>query len=58
MVSSMQFRPWAIHLELSQEIILEVAEALAVGEDKGARVEWIDQEIDKILKTKDHRCLA
>lgn len=43
--------------ELPQETILDVTEAVAAAEDEGVRVNWIDQEIRKILKAWDHHRL-
>lgn len=40
--------------EIPQEMILEVAEAVATAEREGVRVEWIDREIGKTLKARDH----
>lgn len=43
--------------KLSQETILKVVEAVAVVEEEGVH-EWIDHEIGKILKARDHRHLT
>lgn len=36
----------------------EVAESVVVVEGKGVLVDWINREIGKILKSKDHHRLA
>lgn len=45
-------------IEIPQEKILEVAEAMAPAESEGVQVEWIDLEIGKILRLRDHHHLV
>lgn len=45
---------WRSATEFPQEMILEVVEAVAAVESEGVQVKWIDREIGRILRAKDH----
>lgn len=45
-------------IEIPQKTTLEVAETIATAESEGVQVDWIDREIGKILKAKDHQRFA